>query len=147
MRKRINIHKTEPQAYEVMLGLETYLASTDLSKTLKGLIKIRASQINSCAYCIDMHTKEALKYGETQQRIFVLSAWKEARYLYTDEEQTVLAMAEEITLIHQSGLSEETYQKATEFFTENQIAQIIMVIITINSWNRIVVSTHLQIEE
>jgi len=147
MEKRINVQNLEPQAYKAMFGLETYLANTDLSKTIKELIKIRVSQINSCAYCLDMHTKDALKYGETQQRIFVLSAWREAAYLYTDEEQTVLAMAEEITLIHQNGLTDETYQKATEFFTENQIAQIIMAIVTINAWNRIAVSTHLHIGE
>jgi len=147
MEKRINAQNLEPQAYKAMFGLETYLANTDLSKTIKELIKIRVSQINSCAYCLDMHTKDALKYGETQQRIFVLSAWREAAYLYTDEEQTVLAMAEEITLIHQNGLTDETYQKATEFFTENQIAQIIMAIVTINAWNRIAVSTHLHIGE
>lgn len=146
MSKRINI-STAPQAYKAMLGLETYLASTDLSKTLKELIKIRASQINSCAYCIDMHTKDALKNGETNQRIFLLSAWKEAKYLFTEEEQTVLIMTEEITLIHKNGLSDETYQKATEFFTEEQIAQIIMAIVTINAWNRIAVSTHLQVGE
>lgn len=147
MTKRTNINKVAPQAYKAMLGLETYLASTDLSKTLKELIKIRASQINSCAYCIDMHTKDALKNGETNQRIFLLSAWKEAKYLFTEEEQTVLTMTEEITLIHKNGLSDETYQKATEFFTEEQIAQIIMAIVTINAWNRIAVSTHLQVGE
>lgn len=147
MKKRINISTIDPQAYKAMLGLETYLAGTDFPKTLKELIKIRASQINSCAYCIDMHTKDALKNGETNQRIFLLSAWKEAKYLFTEEEQTVLIMTEEITLIHKNGLSDETYQKATEFFTEEQIAQIIMAIVTINAWNRIAVSTHLQVGE
>ncbi|HLW41185.1 MAG TPA: carboxymuconolactone decarboxylase family protein [Flavobacterium sp.] len=147
MKKRINISTIDPQAYKAMLGLETYLAGTDFPKTLKELIKIRASQINSCAYCIDMHTKDALKNGETNQRIFLLSAWKEAKYLFTEEEQTVLTMTEEITLIHKNGLSDETYQKATEFFTEEQIAQIIMAIVTINAWNRIAVSTHLQVGE
>ena len=147
MKKRINIITIEPQAYKAMLGLEIYLECTDDHKTLKELIKIRASQINSCAYCIDMHTKDALKNGETNQRIFLLSAWKEAKYLFTEEEQTVLTMTEEITLIHKNGLSDETYKKATEFFTEEQIAQIIMAIVTINAWNRIAVSTHLQIGE
>lgn len=147
MKKRINISTIDPQAYKAMLGLETYLAGTDFPKKLKELIKIRASQINSCAYCIDMHTKDALKNGETNQRIFLLSAWKEAKYLFTEEEQTVLTMTEEITLIHKNGLSDETYQKATEFFTEEQIAQIIMAIVTINAWNRIAVSTHLQVGE
>lgn len=146
MEKRININQVEPQAYKAMYGLESYLTKADISKTLKNLIKIRASQINNCAYCIDMHTKEALKHGETNQRIFLVSAWKEAIKFFTEEEQTVLAMTEEITLIHQNGLSKDTYQKATRIFTENQIAQIIMVIVTINAWNRIAVSTHKEIE-
>lgn len=146
MEKRININQVEPQAYKAMFGLEGYLAKIDIPKTLKELIKIRASQINNCAYCIDMHTKDALKRGETNQRIFLASAWKEATKFFTEEEQTVLAMTEEITLIHQNGLSKETYQKAAGLFTETQIAQIIMVIATINIWNRIAVSTHQEIE-
>lgn len=143
MEKRINIREAEPQAYRAMLGLEGYLAKTDIPKNLKELIKIRASQINNCAYCLNMHTRDALKIGETEQRIFVLSAWREAGGLFTEEEKAALAMTEEITLIHQKGLSEETYQKAAKVFTENQIAQIIMAIVTINAWNRIAVSTHL----
>lgn len=111
MEKRINIAQTEPQLYKAMYGLEAATAQTELSKTLKELIKIRASQINNCAYCLDMHTKDAIKNGETQQRIFVLSAWREATYLYTEEEQAVLAMTEEVTLISNNGVSEETYQK------------------------------------
>jgi len=145
MQKRINISKAEPLAYKAMLGLESYLAKVEISRALKELIKIRASQINGCAYCLDMHTKDALKNGETHQRIFILSAWKEATEFFTEEEQAALAMTEEITLIHQNGLSEETYQKASKVFSENQIAQIMMAIITINAWNRIAVSTHLKI--
>ena len=104
---------------------------------------MRASQINGCAYCIDMHTKDALKNGETQQRIFLLSAWREVN-LYTEEERVVLAMTEEITLISQHGLTPETYQRAKQFFDENDIAQIIMAIVTINAWNRIAISTLMQ---
>ncbi|MFI0430028.1 carboxymuconolactone decarboxylase family protein [Mariniflexile sp. HMF6888] len=146
MEKRININQVEPQAFKAMFVLEGYLAKIDISKTLKELIKIRASQINNCAYCIDMHTKDAIKGGETNQRIFLAGAWKEATKFFTKEEQTVLAMTEEITLIHQNGLSKATYEKAASVFTENQIAQIIMVIVTINAWNRIAVSTHQKIE-
>ncbi|WP_100615497.1 carboxymuconolactone decarboxylase family protein [Confluentibacter citreus] len=146
MEKRININQVEPQAYKAMYALEGYLAKIDIPKTLKELIKIRASQINNCAYCIDMHTNDAIKGGETNQRIFLASAWKEATKFFTEEEQTVLAMTEEITLIYQHGLSKDTYQKAAELFTETQIAQIIMVIATINAWNRIAVSTHQEIE-
>lgn len=146
MEKRININATEPQAYKAMFALEGYLAKAEISKTLKELIKIRASQINNCAYCIDMHTKDALKNGDTSQRLFLVSAWREATKFFTEEEQTVLKMTEEITLIHQNGLSEETYRKASGIFSENQIAQIIMAIVTINAWNRIAVSTHQEIE-
>lgn len=147
MQKRININEIEPSGYKAMMGLEAYLAKTPLSDALKELIKIRASQINNCAFCIDMHTKDALKFGETQQRIFVLSAWREASYLFSDEEQVVLAMTEEITNISQNGLSEATYTKATTIFSDNHIAAIIMAIVTINAWNRIAVSTHLQIPQ
>lgn len=146
MSSRINIAELEPAGYKAMLGLETYLANISLNKTQKELIKIRASQINGCAFCIDMHTKDALKYGETPQRIFLLNAWRETN-LYSEEEKVLLEMTEEITLISQKGLTEETYQKAKSMFSDNQIAEIIMAIVTINAWNRIGISTHLQIPE
>ncbi len=145
MEKRININNVAPQAYKAMFALEGYLAKSEISRTLKELIKIRASQINGCAFCIDMHTKDALKNGETNQRIFLLSAWREAISFFTEEEQTVLAMTEEITHIHRAGLSNETYGKAVNIFNENQVAEIIMAIVTINAWNRIAVSTHQEI--
>ncbi|KIA86498.1 carboxymuconolactone decarboxylase family protein [Flavobacterium sp. AED] len=143
MEKRVNINETEPQAFKAMLALEGYLATSQISKTEKELIKIRASQINGCAFCIDMHTKDALKYGETNQRIFLLNAWRETD-LFTEKEKVILSMTEEITLIHNQGLSETSYQKAVLFFDKNQIAQIIMAIVTINAWNRIAVSTQLE---
>ncbi|WP_312765105.1 carboxymuconolactone decarboxylase family protein [Epilithonimonas sp.] len=147
MEKRINISKTDATAYKAMLGLEGYLAQSEISKTIKELIKIRASQINGCAYCLDMHTKDALKYGETAERIFLISAWHEADRFFTEEEKVALKMTEEITFISQNGLSEETYQKARSVFSEKQIAEIIMAIVTINSWNRIALSTKLEIGE
>lgn len=144
MQKRVNINSAEPAALKAMMGLETYLSNISISKTLKELIKIRASQINGCAYCIDMHTKDALKNGETNQRIFLLNAWKETNGIFTDEERAVLAITEEVTLIQQKGLTDETYEKALQFFNENQIAEIIMAVITINAWNRIALSGHFQ---
>lgn len=145
METRLNIGQLEPQAFKAMMALESYLAQTSLSPTLKELIKIRASQINGCAYCIDMHTRDALQNGERNQRIFLLSAWREAGSIFTDEERAVLAMTEEVTLIGNGGLSDASYQQALHFFTEQQIAQIIMAIVVINSWNRIAVSSHTQI--
>lgn len=145
MEKRLNIQEVQPEAYKAMLALEKYLATTQLQKNYKELIKIRASQINGCAFCIDMHTKDALKGGETAQRIFLLSAWREAPNMFTEEEKLVLTMTEEVTLIHQHGLSEETYSKAHELFGTEYTAQLLMMIITINAWNRIAISTHLPV--
>ncbi|WP_418122652.1 carboxymuconolactone decarboxylase family protein [Chryseobacterium sp. PTM-20240506] len=145
MSARVNIAKTDAAAYKAMMGLEGYLQTISLNPIQKELIKIRASQINGCAFCLDMHTKDAVKYGETPQRIYLLNAWREALELFTEEEHILLAMTEEITLISHKGLTEETYQKAKTFFDDNQIAQIIMAIVTINAWNRIAISTHLPI--
>lgn len=140
MGNRIDISQLEPEAFRAMLSLENYLKKSKLSKSNSYLIKIRASQINGCAFCINMHTIEALKNGETAQRIFLLNAWKETE-LFSAEEKVILAMTEEITLISQKGLSDESNRNAEVFFDENQIAQIIMAVVIINSWNRIVVST------
>ena len=144
MKSRLNIQKIEPKAYEAMYGLENFLANSELDKLHLELIKIRASQINGCAFCINMHTKDAMKLGETNQRIFLLNAWRETT-LFTEEERVILAMTEEITNISQHGLSEETYQKALSLFSENYIAIIIIAITTINAWNRIAISSHMMV--
>lgn len=143
MDKRINIEEIEPTGYKAMFALENYLATSKLSKTHKELIKIRASQINGCAFCINMHTKDARKNGETEQRIYLLNAWRETE-LFTEEERIILSMTEEITLIANKGLSDETYKKAKAIFDDQYIAQIIMMAVTINAWNRIAISTQLQ---
>lgn len=144
MEPRVKIQDAQPAGWKAMFALEGYLATTEVSKTHKELIKIRTSQINSCAFCIDMHTADAIKHGETAKRIFLLNAWKETD-VFTEEEKVVLAIAEEITLIYLNGLSETTYQKAKAIFSENYIAQLIMVAVTINAWNRIAISTHLPV--
>lgn len=144
METRVNILQTQPEAYKAMMGLEKYIASTSLTPTHKELIKIRASQINGCAYCINMHTRDARKMRETEQRIYLLNAWRETT-LYTEEEQTILAMTEEITLI-QKHLSKETYEDARKLFDEKYIAEIIMMITTINAWNRIAIATEMPID-
>ena len=125
--------------------MEESLKNSFLTPIQKELIKIRASQINSCAFCLNMHTKDALKYGETPQRIFLLNAWSDAKELFTEEEQIILQITEEVTLISNKGLSEETYQKAKVLFNENQLADIIMAAVVINMWNRIAISTHMPI--
>ncbi len=143
MEKRINISELEPEAYKAMLGLEKYIASTALNPIHKELIKIRASQINGCAHCINMHTQDARKMGETEQRIYLLNAWRETD-LYTEEEQAILALTEEVTLIA-NHVSDETYQRAARLFNEHYLAQILMMIITINAWNRIAISTKMKV--
>lgn len=144
MEKRLNLFKVIPDGYKAMSGLESYIRSSGIPPIQLELIKIRASQINGCAFCLDMHTKDALKLGETPQRIFVLNGWRETD-LFSEEEKVILEMTEEITLISQKGLTSETYQKALQLFDETHIAQLIMAIVTINSWNRIAISTHLEI--
>lgn len=140
MENRIDIEQVEPRAFKAMYGLEDYLQKSALSKVHLELIKIRASQINGCAFCINMHTSDALQQGESARRIFLLNAWRETE-LFDEAEKTILAMTEEITLIQQGGLSDQVYKQAKEVFEENYIAQIIMAIVTINAWNRIAIST------
>ncbi len=142
MEERIRVNDLEPESYKAMYGLEKYLNSTSLSKSLRELIKIRASQINGCAFCIDMHTKDALEFGETNRRIFAISAWWESP-LFDEKEKTALQMTDEITKISDKGLTSETYKRAKANFSDNEIAQIIMAISVINVWNRIAVSTHM----
>ena len=144
MEQRVNIEQTQPDTWKAMYNLSAVISKSSLSPILKHLIKVRVSQINSCAYCINMHTKEALHIGETQQRLFVLSAWKETD-LFTDEEKAVLVLAEDVTLIHQHGISDATYKTAQKFFSEEVIGEIITSAILMNMWNRIAVSTHLQV--
>ncbi|WP_018344048.1 carboxymuconolactone decarboxylase family protein [Cytophaga aurantiaca] len=145
MEKRLNLGALQPKGYKAMVGLEAYLQTSELSKSHINLIKTRASQINGCAYCLDMHTKESIQNGETLQRLFVLAAWKETD-LFTEEEKAILGLTEEITVIHQHGVSDAVYKKAVELFGENYVAQIIMAVVAINGWNRIAVATHLQID-
>jgi AhpD family alkylhydroperoxidase len=142
MENRININETEPKAYKAMYDLEGFLSASELKKTHKNLIKIRASQINHCAYCIDMHTKEALESGENIQRIFLIDAWRETN-VFTEEEKALLELTEEVTLIHEKGVSDATYKKAMQYFDPHYIAVIIMAVVAINGWNRIAVSTNM----
>lgn len=141
MEKRINIGKAEPAGYRAILGLEKFIESTPLTTKHKDLIKIRASQINGCAYCIDMHTKDARKAGETEQRIYALNAWRETPF-FSDEERVILALTEEVTLISHH-VSDDTYKNAANLLEETYLAQVILAIITINAWNRIGIATNL----
>ena len=144
MKPRMNIEELMPESYKALFNLSGTLTKSKLTLIQKQLIKIRASQINGCAFCIDMHTKEALKARETQQRIFLLNAWRETD-LFTPEEKAILAITEEVTLIHNHGISDATYQQAQQFFDTETIAQIVMAVIVINAWNRLSVSSLTQV--
>ncbi|SFN94005.1 alkylhydroperoxidase AhpD family core domain-containing protein [Chryseobacterium oleae] len=141
MTTRIKMDQVEPNGYKAILGLEKFIESTSVSRTHKDLIKIRASQINGCAFCIDMHTKEARKAGETEQRIYALNAWRDTPF-FTEEERAVLALTEEVTLIS-NHVKDETYLTAEKLLGEAYLAQVIMAVITINAWNRIGITTML----
>lgn len=144
METRINIKKVEPAAYEAMYGLEKYISTTNINPILLELIKMRASQINGCAFCLNIHSIDARKIGETEQRLYLLNAWRETT-LFTEEEKAVLALTEEVTLIS-SHVSDATYSNASKFFNEQDLAQVIMSIITINAWNRIAIATKLMVD-
>jgi AhpD family alkylhydroperoxidase len=140
MSHRFSIKEADPGIYKAMFGLEKYMDSvSSLSPLHKELIKVRASQINGCAYCISSHTKDARELGETEQRLYLLSAWRDSPQ-FTDEERILLAMTEEITLIQERGLTDGTYEQALSTFGAQKTAAIIMAVITINAWNRIGIS-------
>ncbi|KAA2241316.1 carboxymuconolactone decarboxylase family protein [Chitinophaga agrisoli] len=139
MTKRIKLDEVAPDGYKAVLGLEKFIESTSLTRKHKDLIKIRASQINGCAFCIDMHTREARKAGETEQRIYALNAWRDTAF-FSEEERAILALTEEVTLISEH-VSDETYQQAAKVLEESYLAQVILAAITINVWNRIGITT------
>lgn len=130
-------------AYKAILGMEQYVVGSSLSAKHRDLIKIRASQINGCAFCIDMHTHEARKDGETEQRIYALNAWRDTPF-FDEQEQAILALTEEMTLISQHHVSDDVYNKAAALFEPQYVLDIIMTVITINSWNRLAITTGMQ---
>ena len=145
MGKRINISEVDPQAYEAMIGLEKYLAQSGLDKSLYELIKTRASQINKCAFCINMHTRDALALGEASQRLFLLDAWRETN-LYTEKERAVLALTEAITSLANGDVPDDVYHDATAHLTPKELAAVIMAVVTINGWNRIAITTRMSLD-
>ena len=142
MRNRISISKTDPEAYKALLGLEAYLENTRIPAIHQEMIRIRASQINGCAYCIDMHSADARKAGETERRIYAMSAWRETPF-FTEEERAILALTEAVTLINK-GVPDDVYNQAATLFDDKYIAQLIMAITVINTWNRIGISTGME---
>lgn len=140
MAKRNFLKDVAPKAFEVMLGFEKYLAKSSLNGIHAHLVKVRVSQINGCAYCIDKHIQEALKIGEDARRIFVLSAWRETPF-FSKEERAILALAEEMTLISQHGVSDKVYDTAINVLGQQYTTEVMMAIIAMNAWNRVGITT------
>ncbi|WP_329565574.1 carboxymuconolactone decarboxylase family protein [Kitasatospora sp. NBC_01266] len=132
--------KIEPAAYQAMSALERFCAER-LDPRLFELIKMRASYLNGCAYCLDMHTHDALALGETPQRLVVVAAWEEARHLFTPRERAAFALTDAVTRIGEHGVPDEVWAQAAEQFDERELVQLITAIATINAWNRIAIST------
>lgn len=139
MEPRINYGQAAPAAMKAMRGLEEYVASSGLERPLYELVKTRASQINGCAYCLDMHTKDARKAGETEQRLYALSAWRETPF-YTDRERAALEWTEALTVISENNVPDSLYEKVRNFFDEKEMVALTMAIIAINGWNRLAIS-------
>jgi AhpD family alkylhydroperoxidase len=139
---RIDLNKVSPELYEAMVVLST-AASKDIDPDLAELIKIRASQMNHCAFCLDMHTTDARKQGIAEQKLDVLAAWEEAGDLFTEQEQAAMALTEEMTDLTRRHVSDEVYARAAAAFTERELGQVIAMALTINAWNRIGVTTRL----
>ena len=139
MSERINYAKVTPEGYRAMSGLERYVRGSGLEPSLLELVKLRASQINGCAYCIDMHWKDARARGESEQRLYGLMAWRESPY-YTERERAALAWTEAVTLIADSHVPDELYEEVRQSFNETELVNLTFALVAINGWNRLAIS-------
>jgi AhpD family alkylhydroperoxidase len=142
MQPRIDYYKLSPGGVKAMLGLEHYLKESGLDQKLLHLIKLRVSQINGCAYCLDMHWKDLQAEGEDQQRMYSLDAWRETPY-YSDQERAALAWAEAVTSISDGHVPDAVYEEARQHFNEQQLADLTLAVTTINAWNRLSIAFRL----
>jgi AhpD family alkylhydroperoxidase len=139
MKARLNIAAVSRGAYQAMLGLERFLHESSIEPKLLHLLKMRASQINGCAYCLDMHSKDARALGETEQRLYGLDAWREAPY-YTDRERAALEWIEALTLVTEGHVPDEVYERARREFSEREIVDLAILAVAINGWNRLAIA-------
>jgi AhpD family alkylhydroperoxidase len=142
MEPRLDYIKASPDGYKAMAQLEAFVRHSGLEAKLLELVKIRASQLNGCAFCLDMHTKDARAKGETEQRIYMLNAWREAPF-FTDKERAALAWTEAITNIQQGHASDEVYEVLSQQFTEQERVNLTWAITAISAWNRIAIGFRL----
>jgi AhpD family alkylhydroperoxidase len=139
MQPRLDYPRLSPAGYRAMLELNRFAENSGLEHSLLELVKIRSSQINGCAYCLDMHTIDARAAGETEQRIYVLDAWREAPF-YSDRERAALAWAEAVTLVSETHVPDDVYDEARRHFTEEELVNLTWAVVVINGWNRISVA-------
>lgn len=139
MSTRIQYDKVAPGAFRAMFGLERYVRDSGLEPALLELVKMRASQINGCAYCLDMHSKDARAAGETEQRLYLLNAWREAPF-YTERERAALAWTESLTLISENHVPDEIYNDVRQHFSEEELVNLSLAVVAINGWNRLAIS-------
>jgi AhpD family alkylhydroperoxidase len=139
MQPRLKYQQKSSGAYEAMLGLERFVRNCGLEHTLLELVKTRASQINGCAFCIDMHTKDARAAGETEQRLYGLSVWRETPF-YTERERAALEWTDALTLIAQNDVPNELYERVRGQFSEEELVHLTMAVIAINGWNRLAIA-------
>ena len=138
MKERLNYAQVSPDALKAMRELEKYVATSGLERPLYELVKTRSSQINGCAYCLDMHTKDARKAGETEQRLYALSAWRETPF-YTERERAALEWTEALTLISENDVPDSLYDGVRKHFDEKEMVALSIAIIAINGWNRLAI--------
>lgn len=139
MNMRLNYRTASPDVLKAMLSLQKSVTDSSIDHALHELLKIRVSQINGCAFCLDMHTKDLMKMGDYQEHIFLLSAWREAP-IFTDRERAMLALAEAVTKISEQGVPDEVYTQARAHFDEKEYMELILAVNAINCWNRIAIS-------
>ena len=139
MEPRIDARRHAQEAQKAMYALEKYLAESGLEHSLVHLMKMRASQINGCAYCIDMHSKDARALGETEQRLYELDAWRETPF-YTDKERAALAWTEAVTLVSETHVRDSAYEEVRKYFNEKEIVDLTFIVTTINAWNRLAIA-------
>ncbi|QIJ66475.1 carboxymuconolactone decarboxylase family protein [Streptomyces sp. JB150] len=139
-RPRLDFARSAPKAFRALVGFDA-AARAGLDPALVELIQIRASHLNHCAYCLHMHTGDARRAGESEERLHMVAVWREARHFFTEREQAALALTEAVTLVADHGVPDEVYAEAAAHFDEEELAQVIALVLTINTWNRIALAT------
>ncbi len=139
MQARLDYAQAAPEGVKIMHAMERYLRECGLEQSLLHLVKVRASQMNGCAYCIDMHTKQARAHGESEQRLYALAAWRETPF-FSDRERAALAWTEALTAVADTHVPDAVYERVRRHFDERELVNLTLAITTINSWNRIVIA-------